>query len=376
MKKHLMRGIRIFQTAQRPGKWLVQWHPKIEGKRTTKTQTFASKNSATEFAAELCRKAKEHGRRTLNFQPEQWQGIQLFLKRIGEDTDLNAVADVWERHIERQTPWTLERAISQHLERRTETGKEASQRHVKARLKRTLDFFGNVRLHEIETEQIRRFLTVLRNSGEHGDWSISNHIRTLKAFFRRAKIEGWTKDNPVEAIENINILPLEISVISIADARKLFAYVRDKPISPRLALETFGGLRYASTAKMKFEEINWEERGIELPASKHKTRKRHFHEKMPGNAWQWLEAWRTDPRPWKMTPRQCLSAKSEAFTGAGVPHPQNILRHSFASYHVALFRDAAETATLLQHKNPELLFKHYKGRATASDAEAFFSIVP
>ena len=54
----------------------------------------------------------------------------------------------------------------------------------------------------------------------------------------------------------------------------------------------------------------------------------------------------------------------------------NVLRHSFASYHVALEGDAARTALLLTHRNQSMLWQHYRGRATKAEAKAYFGIVP
>lgn len=84
-----------------------------------------------------------------------------------------------------------------------------------------------------------------------------------------------------------------------------------------------------------------------------------------------------------MSARQYLTLKREAFERAGLKGEgraeeplRNVLRHSFASYHVAAYRDAARTALLLTHRNPTILYSHYKGRATQADALAYFAIVP
>ena len=57
-------------------------------------------------------------------------------------------------------------------------------------------------------------------------------------------------------------------------------------------------------------------------------------------------------------------------------NPGNVLRHSFATYHVAMHKDAASTAVLLTHRNPSMLYQHYKGRASAADAQRYFAIAP
>ena len=56
--------------------------------------------------------------------------------------------------------------------------------------------------------------------------------------------------------------------------------------------------------------------------------------------------------------------------------PKNCFRHSFVTYHVALYRDAGKTALLVSHRNQQILFQHYLGIATKEQAERYFQIVP
>ena len=77
-----------------------------------------------------------------------------------------------------------------------------------------------------------------------------------------------------------------------------------------------------------------------------------------------------------MTERQYLREKGEAFIRAGVTSTQNCLRHSFATYHIAAFKDAAKTAILMQHTSAAMLWKHYKGNAMHSEGLKYFEILP
>jgi integrase len=62
---------------------------------------------------------------------------------------------------------------------------------------------------------------------------------------------------------------------------------------------------------------------------------------------------------------------------AGIrPWPQNALRHSFATYYLALSQDAAKTAHELGHASPDMLYKHYRGLSTQAAAKAYFGIFP
>jgi len=56
--------------------------------------------------------------------------------------------------------------------------------------------------------------------------------------------------------------------------------------------------------------------------------------------------------------------------------PQNGLRHSFASYHLAAYSDTVRTAFLMGHSNPRIVHDHYKALVSKADAERFFALRP
>ena len=69
--------------------------------------------------------------------------------------------------------------------------------------------------------------------------------------------------------------------------------------------------------------------------------------------------------------------KGEAFRVAKVQHPHNVLRHSAASYHIALTGDAGKTAAMLTHSNLRMLWSNYRGKGGGKEnGEAWFSILP
>ena len=56
--------------------------------------------------------------------------------------------------------------------------------------------------------------------------------------------------------------------------------------------------------------------------------------------------------------------------------PHDAMRHSYASYHFAMFGNAGLTAKNLGHPDTTLLRKDYNGAATKVEAGRFFSIIP
>ena len=54
--------------------------------------------------------------------------------------------------------------------------------------------------------------------------------------------------------------------------------------------------------------------------------------------------------------------------------PKNCLRHSFASYHLAHFRDASKTAYEMGHTSATLLYSTYANSVSRKDAEAWWNL--
>ena len=60
---------------------------------------------------------------------------------------------------------------------------------------------------------------------------------------------------------------------------------------------------------------------------------------------------------------------------AGVEWPNNVLRHSYATYRLAQCQDAARVA-LEMGNSPQMLFRNYRELADEKDAADWFNIVP
>jgi integrase len=67
----------------------------------------------------------------------------------------------------------------------------------------------------------------------------------------------------------------------------------------------------------------------------------------------------------------------QARASAGIDEwPDNALRHSFASYHMAHFQNAASTALQLGHHDSRITFAHYRELVKPKEAERYWNIKP
>jgi hypothetical protein len=71
-----------------------------------------------------------------------------------------------------------------------------------------------------------------------------------------------------------------------------------------------------------------------------------------------------------------VKSKIERATVKLKPWPSNGVRHSFSSYHLAHFKDAARLALELDHTDQELLFRHYRELPTPEQAAKYWDIRP
>jgi integrase len=56
--------------------------------------------------------------------------------------------------------------------------------------------------------------------------------------------------------------------------------------------------------------------------------------------------------------------------------PDNALRHSFASYHLAHFNNSAALALEMGHTDSGMIFNHYRQLVRPKDAERYWNITP
>jgi integrase len=76
--------------------------------------------------------------------------------------------------------------------------------------------------------------------------------------------------------------------------------------------------------------------------------------------------------------RKCLYKRLVSIRAkAGIDHwAGDVMRHSFATYHLALHRNAPATALEMGHSGVQMLYSNYRGLATGEAAGEYFGIRP
>lgn len=137
-----------------------------------------------------------------------------------------------------------------------------------------------------------------------------------------------------------------------------------------IALGMFAGLRIHELTKLRWEAISKKDKTIRIDGEVAKTGRARIIENAPAILWTHLaDAPENGP---VLTCGAPVLARALRYHVPG--YPPNALRHSFATYHVAAYRNPADTALILGHEGGlQLLYTRYRGLAAKADGEAYFA---
>jgi integrase len=255
----------------------------------------------------------------------------------------------------------------------------ASERYLsdlRSRLTQFADSFNGKPVAEITSPQIDEWLRSLsdKETGKRlSPVTRNNFRRVLIVAFNFARERGYCVGNPAERSAKAKVVETAVGILTVDQTARLMESAPAELV-PYVAIGAFAGLRRAELERLDWKEVDLQSGLIEVTASKAKSARRRFVKIQPNLA-RWLQPYAQ--LFGNVTPanyRELLDAAREA--GGIQEWPQNALRHSFASYHLARFNDAAALALELGHTNSNLVFQHYRQLVKPKQAERYWKIAP
>ncbi|MDB4734681.1 tyrosine-type recombinase/integrase [Akkermansiaceae bacterium] len=375
----LKGGVRVSPWKHPRYRWRVSYFSGEGNLRKRFQKGFQTRGEAFSFAKDRQQHLIRHGNYDHEITGQERHAVIAFrniLAKLPENTHSVSLYDLVLEYKKRvgisRCSSTIEDLIGEYLHslearRLSKSYIEATRRRIE---KFAYDHEGE-KVGDITSEDIGKWLYRL----EVGDTTINHYRAALLQLFNFATKSNSISSNPVAVLEKIKTKSGEIGILTPKQAARLL--IHSSPcIQAVVAIGLFAGLRRSEITKMTWEDIHFEKGFLEVKAKNSKSAARRLVEIRPCLR-AWLEPLRQTHgklMPTEMIYRRRLNDASKA---AGIMNwPNNALRHSFASYHLAAFQDASALALEMGHSTTRMIFQHYRALVTPAEALSYWNISP
>jgi integrase len=289
------------------------------------------------------------------------------------------------RQLENSAP--VSTLIEEYQREKSQAG--ASLRYtqdMRSRFGRFESAFGDRIVASITPVEIEEWLRQLGLSAV----SQNNFRRLLVGLFNSGKRRRYCESNPAEEVSPAKTVKEPVGILTPSQARALLKKAALE-LRPVIALGLFAGIRMEELERLEWRTVDLDTGYVTIPATQAKSAKRRLIP-IRENLRAWIEASPSRTGSvWPSKGRDLLrQAKKDAGFGISsspakkgnrpearsAPWPKNALRHSFASYHLAKFRNAGELALEMGHADTKMIFEHYRELVLANEAEDYWQIDP
>jgi integrase len=248
----------------------------------------------------------------------------------------------------------------------------ASKRYLqdlRNRLDNFAEEFGNLKVGEILPSQIDDWLRGLKVAAQ----TRNNFRRVLHAFFKFAVVRGYVTENAAAKAARAKVVR---GAPEIFTPEQMRIVLEKAPFDfvPYLVVGGFAGLRSAEIERLDWADIDLAGRLIHVKAENAKSAQRRLVT-ISDNLAAWL-APHVRKSGTVATEQGVRDAREKTCKAAKIKWPSNVLRHSFASYHLAHAKNAAATATELGHASPVMLYQHYRELVRPDAAALWWQLTP
>ncbi len=347
----------------------------VDGKRISRR--FTTKEAAEEFANKFALLIHKHGTSSIMFSMEERAKYHEIKKICGDFDPLEAVK-FWKQHYTKELTNApgVEDCWVEFFTWLEKSGRsEAHIKSLKTTQKHFLERFSGRRLESIRKQELLDWILSAKGLSPRSKKNLWLNTRNFLSWCQSAR--GWLIKVP--KIDD-RLLPKEakkpVGIWTYKEASNAIRWIEQnaREFIPFYALRMFAGLRTAEAQKMRWEWIDFKNRRITVPAEICKTRDAWviLPEFLPETVFRWLEPFREKKGAIKAPCNRQMAkvAKSCAWK-------PNVLRHTFATMHVAFYQDEGKTILATRHTNIATLRANYRGvNQTLKDAEKYFALRP
>lgn len=375
--------LKEFKSTHHPSlKWVVYW-PSAEPGKPRKSRRFPTKEKAEDFRFKKEIEVTNHGRKAAALKNghlaealwaiEQMRGQGVTLREV--------VLDYLARNERAKKSIRIDEAIFDFIDTKKAAGKSTRYlQDLRARCNQFVNSFGELTLADIDVATVENWLEGLKVAPV----TRNNYRRALSVFFAWGMKRGFCVSNPVTDTERSKEVAERVEIFTPAEVRVILN-AAPAELLPFLAMGAFAGLRSEELRRLRWEDVDFLNRRIDVRAVVAKTAGTRY---VPINdalfAWLQPVAKPAGRLVAAGVYKKLTSFRNDLEAGQAVKEKkrpsvkwkQNGLRHSFASYALAETGNAALVALWLGHDSNKMIFKHYRERVTPEAAAEWFSVMP
>lgn len=349
---------------ERENHFLVKWH---DGTKYREGQFSKSRPRARERAVALQRQMQDQQRQTgARLLSETERAEYLSAKERAGGTPLLEIVRFWEERRPTEADSAVSDALQSYVDERRPYWGADTQVDKLCKLNKINEYLGNECIKNLTTNVIKDYLDSVTNT----PISYNNHLRVFKAFLNWAVKRDYIINSPANSIDSRPLPREEIGIYSPEETARIFSKAKeiDMGLTTYLALTFFAGIRPKEAPKLTPKYIR--EGKIFIPAHVSKTGRARRLEGLPETVFRWLEVGDFEFKNYN-------KRRKKIFEEAGIELLHQGARHSFCTYHWALFQNEEQTRRLSGHRSPSVFHNNY-ARASVLKAEgrAYFAVLP
>jgi integrase len=352
-------------------RWCVD---RVEGGKR-KRSFHSSKAAAEAEAAQLRQQVRTSGEAWISIPPRERDAlIAVWMEAKSAGLDLGELV---RRAKSDPTAASQSVSISRAIDSLVESRREGSRAdRYTDELKDVLQRFAKGReelpIGSVSADDLRAWL---KNPAWSG-WTRHTYRRRLATLFRYAVDHGWVPSNPMKRVPVNRIVAGPPPIFTVEQHGICLRWLSEHPrLLAWYALSCMAGLRPEEAQATQWSMINLREGWIRVEAQTSKKRHRRVVYPRP-EALAWLTRARElrSQLPITWEPRKDAQAVLKPLLGLD-RWPQDITRHTAASYWIAVEPDLPRLAHAMGTSIDELKTK-YLALVTKEDAARFWSITP
>jgi integrase len=351
--------------------WVID--ARVAGERIFRR--YSTAQEAEDFAAELRSQRQREGEAAFSIPASlRVEAVKCsdMLSPFPGATITHAVTHFVNKVLRFREAPNVETAIAQLLEEKAKGNRRArTLENLRSRWGAFSRDFGKRQFGEITERELSKWLDSVSTSPTNRH----NYRRAVMQLYRAAIRKHWCDSNVMaEATDRVQLDEKPAGILTVEQCARLLEHSDKHSMTAYAVIGLFCGLRREELERLQWDAIKLSERIITVGADVAKLR-RQRHVTITDTAALWLAGIVKKSGP-VVDPENFRKRFDQWRKASGLRRwPNNALRHTFGSIHLATFKDEVRTAHEMGN-SPDMVHRHYKALVTETGAAKYWSLRP